>query len=190
MFIELVMLSNYLILCHPILLLPRIFPNIRFIFSELGCCVRWSQYRSFNFSISPSNEYLGLIYFRIDLFDLLTAQGTLKNLLQDYNLKASIIWHSAFFMVQLSHLYRTTRETIALTIWTFVGKVMFLLFKTLSRLVVTFLPRSKCLSVSWLQSPPTVILEPKKIKSVAAFTIFHLSTCRELMGRAAMILVF
>ena len=159
MSIKLVMPSNHLIFCHPILLLPSIFPSIRVFSSESVLCIRWPKYWSFNFSISPSNEYSGLISFRMDWFDLLEVQGTLKSLLQHHNLKASILQHSAFFMVQLSHPYMTTGKTIALTRRTFVGKVMSLLFNMLSRLVIIFLPRSKHLLISWLQSPSAVILE-------------------------------
>jgi len=132
----------------------------------LFLCIKWPKYWSFSFSISPSNEYSGLISFRIDWFDLLTIQGTLKSLLQHHNLKVSILQRSAFFMVQLSYPYMTTGKTIDLTRWTFVGKVMSLHFNMLSRFVVAFLPRSKRLLISWLQSPSTVILEPKKIKSI------------------------
>ena len=139
--------SNHLILCHP-LLLPSVFPNFRVFSSELALCTRWPKDWSFSFSISPSNEHPGLISFRIDCFDLLAVQGTLKSLLQHHSSKASILWHSAFFMVQLSHPHMTTGKTIALTRWTFVGKVMSLLFNMLSRLVITFLPRSKCLLIS------------------------------------------
>ena len=161
MSIELVMPSNHLILCCPLLLLPSIFPSIR-VFSNVSVLhIRWPKY----WSISPSNEYLGLISFRIDSFDLLAVQGTLRNLLQHHSSKASILQHSAFFIVQLSHPYLTTGKTIALTRWTFVGKVISLLFNMLSRLVIGFLPRSKCLLISWLQSPLVVILELKKIKS-------------------------
>ena len=166
MSIELVMPSNHLILCCPLLLLPSIFPSIRVFSNESVLCIRWPEYWSFSFSISPSNEYSGLISFRIDCFDLLAVQGTLKSLLQHHCSKASILWRSAFFTVQLSHPYMTTGKTIALTRWTFVGKVMSLLLNMLSRLVVTFLLRSKRLLISWLQSPSAVILEPPKIKSV------------------------
>ena len=151
--------SNHLILSHPLLLLPSIFPSIR-VFSALH--IRWLKYWSFSFNISPSNEQPGLISFRMDWLELLAVQGTLKSLLQHYSSKASILQHPAFFMVQLSHPYMTTGKTIALTRWTFVGKVMSLLFNMLSRLVLTFLPRSKCLLISWLPSPSAVILEPKK----------------------------
>ena len=150
MSIESVMLSNHLILCGPLLLLPSIFPSIRVFSNELTIHIRWPRYWSF--SISPSNEYSGLISFWIHWFDLLAVQGTLKSLLQHHSLKASILWYSAFFIVQLSHPYMTTGKTIALIRWTFVGKVMSLLFKMLSRLVIAFLPRSKHLLISWLQS--------------------------------------
>ena len=133
---------------------------------ELALCIRWPKYWRLSFNISPSNEYSGLIAFRIDWFDLLAVQWTLKSLLQHHSSKPSILWRSAFFMVQLSHPYMTTGKTIALTRWTFVGKVMSLLFNILSRFVIVFLPRSKHLLISWLQSPSAVILEPKKIKSV------------------------
>ena len=142
MFIESVIPSNHLILCHLLLLLPSVFPNIRFFSSYLAHHLRWPKYWSFSFSINPSNEYSGLISFRIDWFDLLAAQGTLMSLLQHHSLKASILWHSAFFMVQLSHPYMITGKTIALTIQTFVGKVMYLLFNMLSRFVIGFLPIS------------------------------------------------
>ena len=158
--------SNHLILCHPLLLLPSIFPSIRVFSSESVFNIRWPKYWSFSFNISPSNEYSGLISFRMDWLELLAVQGTLKNLLQHHSSKASIIWCLAFFTVQLSHPYMTTGKTIALTRRTFVGKVMSLLFNMLSRLVITFLPRSKRLLISWLQSPSGVILEPPKIKSV------------------------
>ena len=154
--------SNHLILCCP-LLPPSIFPSIRVFSSESVLRIRWPKYWSFSFSISPSNEYLGLISFRIDWWDLPAVQGTLKSLLQHHSSKASILWCSTFFIVQLSHPYMTNGQTIALTRWTFVGKVMFLLFNVLSRFVIAFLPRSKCLLISWLQSPSAVILEPKKI---------------------------
>ena len=144
MSIELVMPSNHLILCRP-LLLPSIFPSIRVFFSGSVLHIRWPKYWSFSFSISPSSEYSGLTSFRMDWLDLLAVQGALKGLLQNHSLKASVLWHSAFFIVQLSHPYMTTGKTIALTRWTFVGKVMSFLLNMLSRLVVTFLPRSKCL---------------------------------------------
>ena len=160
-----VMPSNHLILCHPLLLPPSVFPSIR-VFSESALCIRWPKYWSFSFSISPSNDYSGLISFRMDWLALLAVQGTLKSLFQQHSSKASILQSSAFFIVQLSHPYMTTGKTIALTRWTFVGKVMSLLFNMLSRLVIAFLPRSKHLLISWLQLPSAVILEPKKIKSV------------------------
>ena len=160
--IELVMPSNHLILCHPLLLLPSIFLSIRVFSNESVLCIMWSKYWSFSFSISPSNEYSGLISFRIDWLDLLVVQGTLKSLLQHHSSKASILWHSAFFIVQLSHPYMTSGKTMAFTRWTFVGKVMSLLFNMLSRLVIAFLPRIKRLLISWLQSPSPVILEPPK----------------------------
>ena len=160
MSIELVMPSNHLILCHPLLLPPSIFPSIRVFNRESALCIRWSKYWSFSFSISPSNEHSGLISFRIDWFDLLAVQGTPKSLLQHHSSKASILWCSAFFMVQLSHPYMTPGKTIALTRWTFVGKVMSLLLNMLSMLVIAFLPKSKSLLILWLQSPSAVILEP------------------------------
>ena len=156
------MLSNHLILCHPLLLLPLIFPSIRVFSSESALCIRWPKYWSFSFNISPSNDYSGLISFRIDWFDLLAVGETLKNLLQHHNMKALILWCSAFPTGQLSHPYMTTGKTIALTRQTFVSKVMSLLFNMLSRLVIAILPRSMHLLISWLQSPSTVILEPKK----------------------------
>ena len=155
--------SNHLILWHPLLLLPSIFPSIRVFSNELVLCIRWPKYWSFNFSISPSNAYSGLIFFRMDWLDLLVVQGTLKSLLQHHSSKASMLLCSAFFIVQLSHPYMTTGKTIALTRWTFVDQVMFLLFNMVSRFVIAFLPRSKRLLISWLQSPSAVILEPKKI---------------------------
>ena len=170
--IESVIPSNYLILCHPPLLLPLIFHNIRVFSDESAVCIRWPKYWSFSFSISLSNDYSELISFRIDWFDLLAVQGTLKSLLQHHNSKASVLQCSAFFIVQLSHPYMTTEKTKALTRWTFVGKVMSLLFNMLSRLVLTFLPRSKHLLISWLQSPSAVILESKKIKSCHCFLCF------------------
>ena len=162
MSIESLMPSNYLILCRPLLLPPSIFPSIRVFSNESVLCIRWPKYWSFSFNISPSKEHPGLVSFRMDWLDLLAVQGTLKSLLQHHTSKASILWHSASFTVQLSHPYMTTGKTIALTRWTFVGKVMPLLFNMLSRLVITFLPRSKCLLISWLQSPSAVILEPQK----------------------------
>ena len=155
--------SNHLILCRPLLLLPSIFPSIRVFSNESALRIRWPKYWSFSFNISPSNEHSGLISFRMDWLDLLVVQGTLKSLLQHHSSKASILWHSAFFIVQLSYLYMTTGKTIALTRQTFVGKVMSLVLNMLSRLVITFLPRSKHLLISWLKSPSAVILEPPKI---------------------------
>ena len=157
--------SNHLILCHLLLLLPSVFPSIRIFSNESAPRIRWPKYWSFSFNISPSNEHSGLIFFRMDWLDLLAVQGTLKSLLQHHSSKASILWHSAFFIVQLSYPYMTTGKTIALMRWTFVGKVMSLLFNMLSKLVITFLPRRKCLLISWLQSPSAVILEPPRIKS-------------------------
>ena len=162
MSVEPVMPSNHLILCCPLLLLPSSFPSIRIISNESLLRIRFPRYWSFSFNISLTNEHPGLIAFRLDWLDLLAVQGTLKSLLQHHSSKASILWHSAFFIVQLSHRYMTTGKNIALTRWTFVGKVMSLLFNILSRLVITFLPRSKRLLISWLQSPSAVILEPQK----------------------------
>ena len=162
MSIEWVMPCNYLILCLPLLLLPSVFPSIRVFSNKSALHIRWPKYWSFSFSTSPSNEYSGLISFRIDWFDSLVVQGTLKNLLQHHSLKALILWASAFFMVQLSHPYMTTGKTIALTIWTFVGKVMSLLFNTLSRFVIRILSRSKRLLILWLQSPSAVLWSPRK----------------------------
>ena len=162
--IELVMPSSHLILCHPLLLLLPIPPSIRVFSNESTLHMRWPKYWSFSFSISPSNEYSGLISFRIDWFDLLAVQGTHKSLLQHHSSKASILQHSAFFIVQLSHSYMTTGKTIALTRLTSVSKVMSLLFNMLSRLVIAFLPRYNCPLISWLQSSSAVILEPRKIK--------------------------
>ena len=161
MSVEPVMPSNHLIFC-PFLLTVSIFPSIRVFSNESVLRIRWPNYWSFSFSISSSNEYSGLISFKMDWLALLALQGTLKSLLQHHSSKASILWNSAFFTVQLSHPYMTTGKTIALTRWTFVGKVMSLLFNMLSRLVITFLPRSKRLLISRLQSPSAVILEPKK----------------------------
>ena len=158
--IELVMPSSHLILCRRLLLPPSIFPIIRVFSNESTLHMRWPKYWSFSFSISPSNEHPGLISFRMDWLDLLAVKGTLKSLLQYHSSKASILQPSAFFTVQLSHPYMTTGKTIALTRRTFVAKVMSLLLNMLSRLVITFLPRSKCLLISWLQSPSAVILEP------------------------------
>ena len=189
MSIESVMLSNHLILCGPLLLLPSIFPRIRVFSNESAILIRWPKYWNFNFSISPSNEYSGLISFRIDWFDLLAVQGTLKSLLQHHSLKASVLQCSAFFKVPVSHLCMTTGTTIVLTRWTSVSKVISLLFNMLSRFIIAFLPRNKHLLISWLQSPSTVILEPKKIKSINAST-FLPSICHKVMGRYSMILVF
>ena len=172
--IESVMTSNHLILCHLLLLLPSVFPSIRIFSNESVLCIMWPKYWSFSFNISPSNEYTGLISFRSDWLGLLAIQGTLKSLLPCHSSKTSILWCSAFFMVQFSHPYMTTGKTIALTRWAFVGKVMSLFFNILSRLLITFLPRSKCLLISWLKSPSAVILEPKKIKSDTASTLSHL----------------
>ena len=180
--------SNHLIPCCPFLL-PSIFPSIRVFSDESVLCIRWPKDWSFSFSISPSNEYSGLISFRVDWLDLLAVQGTHKSLLQHHSSKASILWHAAFFIVQLSHPYMTTGKTIALTRQTFVGKVMSLLLNMLSKLVITFLPRSKHLLISWLQSPSAMILEPPKIKSVTV-SIVSPSICHEVMGLDAMILVF
>ena len=166
--------SNQLILCHLLVLLPSTFPSIRVFSSESDAYMRKPKYWSF--SISFFNDYSGLISFRIDWFDFLAAQGSLKSLLQQHNLKASVVWHSAFLIVQPSNLYMTTGKNIALTIWTFAGKVMLLLFTLLSRFVTAFLPRSKNLLIPWLQSPSAVILEPKKRKSVTDPT-FSPSVC-------------
>ena len=159
---ESVMPSNRLILCHPLFFLPSVFPSIRVFSNESVLRIKWPKYWSFCFSICPSNEYSGLISFRIDWFDVLAVQGTLKRLLQHHSSKASILQCSAFFTVQLSHPYMITGKTISLTRWTFVGKVMSLLFNMLSRLVITFLPRSKHLLISWLQSSSAVMLSPPK----------------------------
>ena len=181
--------SNHLILCHLLLLLLSLFPNIRVFSNESALRIRWPKYWSFSFNISPSNEHPGLISFRMDWLDLLAVQGTLKSLLQHHSSKASVLQCSAFFLVQLSHPYMTTGKTRALTRWTFVGKVMSLPFNMLFRLVIAFLPRSKCLLISWLQSPSAVILEPPKIKSATVSTVSP-SICQEVMGPDAMILVF
>ena len=154
--------SNHLILCRPLLLPPSLFPSLRVFSKESILRIRWPKYWNFSFSISPSNEYSGLISFRMDWLDLLAVQGTLKSLLQYHSSKVSILQWSAFFMVQLLHPYMTTGKTIVLTRWIFVSKVMSLLFNMLSRLVITFLPRSKSLLISWMQSPSAVILEPQK----------------------------
>ena len=180
--------SNHLIHCRP-LLRPSIFPSIRVFTNESVLRIRWPKYWSFSFSFSPSKEYSGLISFRMDWLDLLSVQGTLKSLLQHHSLKASILWCSAFFIVQLSHPHMTTGKTIALTRWTFVSKVMSLLLNMLSRLVIAFLPRRKRLLISWLQSPSAVILEPRKTKSLTV-SIVSPSICHEGMGPNAMVLVF
>ena len=179
--IESVMPSNHLILCRPLLLLPPIPPNIRVFSNESTLPMRWPKSWSLSFSINPSKEIPGLISFRMDWLDLLAVQWTLKSLLQHCSSKASILWCSAFFTVQLSHPYMTTGKTIALTRGTFVGKVMSLLFNMLSRLVITFLPRSKRLLISWLKSPPAVILEPPKIKSDTVSTVSPF-VCHEVMA--------
>ena len=184
--IELVMICNCLILCCPLLFLPSIFPSIRVFSNESVLHIRWLKYWSFSFSTSPSHEYSGLISFRIDWLDMLAVQGTL---LQHHSSKASILWCSAFFTVQLSHPYMTIGKTIALTRWTFVGKVMSLLFNMLSRLVKTILPRSKCLLISWLQSPSAVTLEAKKTKTVTISTVSPF-ICHVVIGPDAIILVF
>ena len=178
MFIESVLPSNHLILCRPLLLPPSIFPNITVFSNESALHIRWPKYQSFSFNISPSNDHPGLISFRMGWLDLLAVQGTLKSLLQYHSAKASVLWCSAFFTVQLSNPYMTTGKTIALTTWTFVDKEMSLLFNMLSRLVITFLTRSKRLLISWLQSPSAVILKPPKIKS----TTVSLSICHENDG--------
>ena len=189
MSIESVTPSNHLILCHPLLLLPSIFCSMRVFSNESHFHIRWPNYWSFSFSISPSNEYSGLISFRMDWLDLLAVQETLKSLFQHHSSKAPILRLSAFFIVQLSHPYMTTRKNASLTRWTFVCKVMSLLFNKLSRLVVTFLPRSKCLLISWLQSPSTVILEPQKTKSLTFFIVSP-CICHKVMGPGAMTSAF
>ena len=182
MSIELVIPSNYLILCCPLLFLPSIFLSITVFSNESVPCIRWPRYWRFSFSISPSNEYSGLISFRMDWLVLLAVQRTLECLLQNHSSKTLVLQCSAFFIVQLSHPYMTTGKTIVLTRWTFVGIVMSLLFNMLSRLVITFLPRSKHLLISWLKSPSAVILElPPKIKPVTISTVSP-SICREVMG--------
>ena len=177
MSIESVMPSNHLILYHPLLLLPSIFPSIRVFSNESALRMAKRRPKLWSFSINPSNEHSGLISCKIDWFDLLAVQGTLKSLLHHHSSKASILWHSAFFTVQLSHPYMTTGKTIALTRQTFVGKVMSLFFNMLSSFFIAFLPRSKCLLISWLQSPSSVILEPKKMKSVTVSS-FSRSICK------------
>ena len=177
---------NHLILCGLLLLLPAIFPSIRVFPNESALHINWPKYWSFSFCISPSKKYSGLISFRKSKFDLFAAQRTLKSLLQNHSSKASVLSYSTFFMVQFSHPYVTTEKTITLTKFTFVGKVMSLLFNMLSRFVIAFLPRSKHLSILWLQSWWMVILESKKIKSVGVFT-FSPSICHEVIGLDAMI---
>ena len=181
--------SNHLILCCPLLLMPSIFPSIRVFSNESALRIRWPKYWSFSFNISPSNERSGLITSRMDWLDLLAVQGTLNSLLQHHSSKASVLRCSAFFIVQLPHPYMTTGKTIALTRRTFVGKVISLLLYILSRLVITFLPRSKRLLISWLQSPSAVILEPRKMKSDTVSTVSP-SIYHEVMEPDAMILVF
>ena len=189
MSIESEMPSNHLILCRPLLLLPSIFSSNGVFSNESVIHIRWPKYWSFSFSISPSNEYSGLISFRIDWLDLLAVQGTLKSLPQHHSSKASILHRSAFFIAQFSHPYMTTGKTIALTRRTLIGKVMSLLFNMLSRLLIAFLPRSKSLLISWLQSPSEVILETKNTMSVT-ISMVSPSICHEVMGLDAMILVF
>ena len=189
MSIESVMPSNHLILCRPLLLLPSIFPSIRVFSNESLLPIRWPKYWSFSFSISPCNEHPGLISFRMDWLDLLVVQGSLNSLLQHDSSTASFLQCSAFFIVQLSYPYMTIEKSVSLTTWTFVGKVMSLLFNMLSRLVIAFLPRRKCLLISYLQSPSAVILEPKKINSVTV-SIISPPICHEVMGMDAMIFVF
>ena len=187
--IKSVMPSSHLIHCHPLLLLPPNPPSIRVFSNESTLRMRWPKYWSFSFSIIPSNEIPKLISFRMDWLDLPAVQGTLKSLLQHHSSKASILQHSAFFTVQLSHPHKTTGKTIALTRWTLVGKVMSVILNILSRLLITFLPRSKRLLISWLQSPSAVILEPPKIKSDTVSTVSP-SISHEVMGPDAMIFVF
>ena len=171
MSIRSVLPSSHLTLCRPLLLLPSIFPSIRVFSNESALCIRWPEYWSFSLSISPSSEHPGLMSFRVDWLDLLAVQGSLTSLLQHRSSKASILQRSVFFTVQHSHTYMTIGKTVVLTRWTLVGKVMSLLLNMLSRLVITFLPRSKRLLISWLQSPSTVILELKKMKSGTVFTV-------------------
>ena len=180
MSIESVMPSNHLILCHPLLLLPSIFPSIRVFSNESALQTRWPKYWSFSFSISPTTEYSGLISFTMDWLDLPAVQWTLKSLFQHHSSKASILWHSDLFIVQLSHLYMTTGKSIALIRWTFIGKVMSVLFNMLTKLVITFLSRSKHLLISRLELPSAVILEPPKIKSDTVSTVSP-SICHEVM---------
>ena len=173
--------SNHLIFCHPLLLLPSVSPSIRVFSNESALCIRWPKYWSFSFNISPSSEHLGLISFRMHWLDPFAVQGTLKSLHQHHSSKVSILLCSTFFIVQLSHPYMTPGKTIALTRWTFVGKVMSLLFNMLFMLVITFLPRSMCLLISWLQSSSAVTLEPRKIKSATVSTVSP-SISHEVMG--------
>ena len=189
MSIELVMPSNHLLLCRPLLLLPSTFPSIRVFSNESVLYFREPKYWCFRFSISSSNEYSGLISFRMHWLDLLAVQGTLKSLLQHHSAKASVLQCSTFFILQLSHPYITTEKTIALTRWTFIGRVMSLLYNMLSRFVMAFLPMKKRLLISWLQSLSTMILEPRKIKSLTISIVLP-SICHEEMGPDAMILVF
>ena len=186
MSIESVMPSNHLSFFHPLFFPSSIFPSIRVFSNKSVLHIRWPKYWSFSFSVRPFNEYSGLISFRMDWLGLLAVQGTLKSLLQHHSSKASILRCSAFFIVQLSHPYMTTGKTIALTRWTFVDKVTFLLFNMLSRLVITFLTRGKRLLILWLQSPSTVILEPPKIKSATVSTVSP-SICHEVKGPDVMI---
>ena len=181
--------SSHLILGHPLLLLPPIPPSIRVFSNESILLMRWSEHWSFSLSIRPSNEHPGLISFIMDWLDLRAVQGTLKSLLQHHSSKASSLRHSAFFIVQLSHPYMTAGKTIVLTRWTFVGKVMSLLLNMLSRLVITFLPRSNHLLISCVQSPSSLILEPRKIKT-ATFSTISPSISHEVMGPDAMIFIF
>ena len=181
--------SNHLIFCRPLPLLPSIFSSIKVFSNESALCIKWTKYWSFSFNISLSKEHPGLIFLRMDWLDLLAVQGTLKSLLQHHSSKASNLWRSAFFTVQLSHPYMTTGKTMVLTRRTFVGKVRSLLLNMLSKLVITFLPRSKRLLISWLQSPSAVILEPRKIKSDTVLTVSP-SISHEVMGPDARILVF
>ena len=189
MSIKSVIPSNHLILCHPLLLLPSIFASSRVFSNESVLHMKWPEYWSFSISISPCNEHSRLISFRMDRLDLLAVQGTLKSLFHHNSSKASVLWCSAFFTVQLSHPYMTTGKTIALTRWTFVGKIMSLLFNMLSRFVIAFLSRSKRLLISWLQSPSAVILESPQIKFVTVSIVCPF-ICHEVIGSDAMILVF
>ena len=181
--------SNHFILCCPLLFWTSIFPSIRVFSNESFLHIKWPKYCSFSFSISPSNEYSRLIFFRMDWLYLLAVQGTLKSLLQHHSSKASILLHSAFFIIQLLHPYMTTGKTIVLTTQAFISKVMSLLFNMLSRLIRAFLPRSKSLLISWLLSPSAMILEPKTVKSFTV-SIVSPSICHEVMGQDTMILIF